>query len=51
MNNKNAYLRLRIIDKCINSSKDFRRAILDELSIEIGIDQINKDINTLRYEF
>ena len=56
MHSKNAYLRLRIIDNCINrrikfNVYDLQRAIMEELGKKISISQINKDINTLHYEF
>ena len=55
--NKNAYLRLRLIDQCLrNKNKYFNRTALakkvsEKLGYTISINTIDKDLKALHYEF
>ena len=54
--NKNAYLRYRVIDNCLNntmrnySKEDLRREIFNKTDIKISLEMLTKDIHAMRNE-
>jgi len=54
--NKNAYLRFRIIDQCLNNPYkkynryDLANAIEHKLGQSISIDSVSKDLNSMKYD-